>query len=568
MLNNVSFASEEIRSRLAVGKFCLAVPLASKPPCAVVFKDGIPTVDKNNSDIGLLKRLPGVFLWYVIAASLDEGLTLEQTKNLIKETINDRFVEQKGLEKKFDWKNLTLENGEFILPYTTAAKSLVFSKERPDSKKHVMKFNCKKKGEFVVAKVRHNSEEDTGEPVIASPDEVGAKQSQTEEIASLPSVARKDREAAPRKDEISETVQKPSLFQRLTLEIGLFLNHPILYVRACPALTSVIFVYAAVVARWVLTGHFGIGLELMLPIVAECWLRDYNAEWRLEEQRKRRKEEERNEKKKKEIDEKKDEVDKDEILKGYDHLNKGDMVITNHCNRTVKKIRDNGIYVVSVTANYITNEFRPEGFSHPNQDNLMLKDVSNEILHSHVPYDQGLVHCPEIPEFTLCPSSGVGQGSLFWMLAAEIATVVADKKSQPGEQASRYLRLLTERVKMIQKTHMGLIREAAVEMAHRIMDGGRWFARSPEHPGIASEVNGVASGPMIVNWGDWKKSLRKNVMTIGAISPAYPDVVKLAKEKQLEGAFVIGIGPGSVNDVEPSGRIIDIADIGFDNFSP
>ena len=85
----------------------------------------------------------------------------------------------------------------------------------------------------------------------------------------------------------------------------------------------------------------------------------------------------------------KDEVDINEELKGYDHLKKGDMLITNHCNRTVKKIRDNGVYVVSVTSNYITNEFRPEGFSHPNQDNLVLKDVSNEILHSHVPYKPG-----------------------------------------------------------------------------------------------------------------------------------------------------------------------------------
>ncbi|MBT4483789.1 MAG: hypothetical protein HOC71_08945 [Candidatus Latescibacteria bacterium] len=92
----------------------------------------------------------------------------------------------------------------------------------------------------------------------------------------------------------------------------------------------------------------------------------------------------------------KDEVDKDEVLKGYDHLKKGDMVITNHCNKTVQKVRDDGVYIVAVTANYITNEFRHEGFSHPNEDNMMLKDVSNEILHSHVPFDQGLVYCPEI----------------------------------------------------------------------------------------------------------------------------------------------------------------------------
>ena len=77
-----------------------------------------------------------------------------------------------------------------------------------------------------------------------------------------------------------------------------------------------------------------------------------------------------------------------------------------------------------------------------------------------------------------------------------------------------------------------------------------------------------ASGPMIVNWGDWQKSLNRNVMTIGAISPAYPAEVKLALEKQLEGAYVIGIGPASSDGVVPHGRVIDVADNGFDNFSP
>lgn len=53
------------------------------------------------------------------------------------------------------------------------------------------------------------------------------------------------------------------------------------------------------------------------------------------------------------------------------------------------------MYVVCVASNYQDNEFRPAGFtdlSHSNPDGLMLKDVSNAILHSHVPYTQGL--CP------------------------------------------------------------------------------------------------------------------------------------------------------------------------------
>ncbi len=251
----------------------------------------------------------------------------------------------------------------------------------------------------------------------------------------------------------------------------------------------------------------------------------------------------------------------------FESMKKGDMVFTNHCTEAVLAARDRGVYVVSVTVNYINNEFRPEGFANPNKDNLMLADVSNEILHSHVPYCQGLVHAPEIPEFTLCPSATTGLGAMHWMLNAELANKLADKKAKEVDKSAEYLRILTERVaKITEHTHR--IREVAVTMARRIRSGGRWFVRSIEHTGLASELNGVASGPMIVNWGDWDATKEKNVMLISSISPAYPDEVKLAMKKQIEGAYVIGIGPCCLDDLAPSGRLIDIADAGFDNFSP
>ena len=121
----------------------------------------------------------------------------------------------------------------------------------------------------------------------------------------------------------------------------------------------------------------------------------------------------------------------------FEQLQKGDMVFTNQCNRAVQKARDRGVYVVAVTVNYVDNEFRPAGFTDPNQDNLMLKDVSNEILHSHVPYYQGLVHAPQIPEFTLCPSTTTGSGALHWMLTAEIANKVWAGQFQVGGQERR-----------------------------------------------------------------------------------------------------------------------------------
>ena len=251
-------------------------------------------------------------------------------------------------------------------------------------------------------------------------------------------------------------------------------------------------------------------------------------------------------------------------------LKKGDMVFTNFCNRQVQAARDRGVYVVCVTTNYQNNEFRPAGFTESSRDNpdrLMLKDVSNEILHSHIPYYQGLVHAPEIPEFTICPSTTTGSGSIHWMLNAEIANKLADPNAPAVDKSAEYLRILTERVARI-SDHTDRIREVAVTMARRIRDGGRWFVRSIEHPGFEIEMSGVASGPMIVNHGDWEATKERNVMLIAAISPAHRQEVQLARDKQIEGAYVIGIGPSSVDGDVPPGRLNDVADAGFDNFSP
>ncbi len=251
----------------------------------------------------------------------------------------------------------------------------------------------------------------------------------------------------------------------------------------------------------------------------------------------------------------------------FDNFKKGDMVFTNYCNKAVRAARDRGVYVVCVTVNYIDNEFRPAGFTNPNEDDLMLRDVSNDILHSHVPHYAGLVHAPQIPSLVICTSTVTGSGTVNWMLNAEIANKLADKNAKEVDKSAEYLEILTERVEKV-KSHMPQIRETAVTMARRIRTGGRWHVMSIEHSGFATELNWVESGPMIVNKFDWDATKEKNVMLINAISPAYPDEVKLAMEKQIEGAYVIGIGPCSLDSEVPYNCLIDIADAGFDNFSP
>ena len=252
----------------------------------------------------------------------------------------------------------------------------------------------------------------------------------------------------------------------------------------------------------------------------------------------------------------------------FSDLKKGDMIITCYCNRSLKETRDRGVYVVSVPVNYVNNEFWPEGYVLPNEDNLMLRDVSHEILHSYIPYEQGLVHPPEIPYMAICPSCTTALGALYWMLSAEIANKLADPKAKKADRSAEYLAILTERARRIRDVHSDAIRGTAVEMARRVRDGGRWFVKSIEHTGLASELVRVASGPWMPNTGDWDAKKNRNVFLISAISPAYPDEAKLALEKQVEWAYVIGIGPASLDGVVPNGRLIDVADAGFDSFSP
>ena len=261
---------------------------------------------------------------------------------------------------------------------------------------------------------------------------------------------------------------------------------------------------------------------------------------------------------------------KDHKRNWFDRLKKHDMVFTNYCDRHVLAARERGVYVVCVTVNYVDNEFRPKDYTDKalsNPDGLMLRDVSNVILHSHVPYTQGLVHAPQIPELSICPSSSTGMGAVHWMLNAELANKLADPKAKPVDKSDEYLRILTDRVKQL-TAQMPRIREAAVTMAHRIRAGGRWFVKSLEHEGFASEMTHVATGSRIANWGNWDQTKDKNVMLITAISPAYWTEVKLALEKQIEGAFVVAVAPDSTDGVVPPGRLLDIADVGFDSLSP
>ena len=113
----------------------------------------------------------------------------------------------------------------------------------------------------------------------------------------------------------------------------------------------------------------------------------------------------------------------------YADVKPGDVLVTNAVNKNVRDARDRGVYVVGVPVNYIDNEWAPRGYVSPNENDWLLGDVSSVILQSYIPYTQGVVDCPEIPEMKICPSSSNSLCTLFWMFQAEVASKLNDRKA-------------------------------------------------------------------------------------------------------------------------------------------
>ena len=88
----------------------------------------------------------------------------------------------------------------------------------------------------------------------------------------------------------------------------------------------------------------------------------------------------------------------------YAALVPGDVLLTNHVKAAVRQARDAGVLVVGLPTAYINNSGTPPGKVHPNENGWVLEDVSSLILETHIPWDQGIVRIPQVPEMPVFPS--------------------------------------------------------------------------------------------------------------------------------------------------------------------
>ena len=244
----------------------------------------------------------------------------------------------------------------------------------------------------------------------------------------------------------------------------------------------------------------------------------------------------------------------------YDQMKSGDVLMTNYVNEEVRAARDKGVYVVGVPVCYVDNEWAPRGFVSPNVNDWLLGDVSSIILQSYIPYHQGIVDCPQIPEMKLCPSAANSLNSLYWMFQAEVANKFKNVRAKHIDFSAQYLDTLLARITDACHKQKDVIFGTAATVAKFIGRGSHYHVAS-DHGGVASESNGVAMGPMMTN--AFRRDRKKgDVQLVATIEPDSPKMIETAKDAKDTGMFVVAIAPGNSN------RLRLTADVFIDNLSP
>jgi len=242
----------------------------------------------------------------------------------------------------------------------------------------------------------------------------------------------------------------------------------------------------------------------------------------------------------------------------YDKMKSGDVLVTNFVNDNVAGARKKGVYVVGVPVCYVDQPSHPRGYAKPNANGWFLKDVSDVILKSYVPYTQGIVTCPEIPEMKICPSSANALATLFWMLQAETANRYKNPDTRGHEKAAILMDVLLDRIKSTYVPQKDLIFEASATVAKKIINGAHYHVRS-DHGGVQAESSGVAMGPMMTN--AFPRD-RGDIHLLATIEPDSNKIISEAKKAREMNMYVVSIGPGNATELR------GLSDVFIDNHSP
>jgi len=263
----------------------------------------------------------------------------------------------------------------------------------------------------------------------------------------------------------------------------------------------------------------------------------------------------------------------------YDALKKGDFIITSRVSERYNELRDRGVYVVGVTNNYFRFYKTPPNGLRESTSKLTLEDMSDLVIDSQVPWDNGLVHAPQIPQLALCPSSGLCQFAVYWACTASLANLIGTKgKGSSTEPARKYLDILYNRFEMIGTDRPKVDHIAGMWTDLVLQKGARMLVYG--HPQDVESYDGArnifvndayicASSSMIADQYEKKANdLRAtDIVLIGAFTSDNPLEINVARRSRRTGAHNVAFCPYGTDGDMSGVRLYKEVDYAFNTYS-
>jgi len=263
----------------------------------------------------------------------------------------------------------------------------------------------------------------------------------------------------------------------------------------------------------------------------------------------------------------------------FDSMGKGDFLITDRIDQGAIEARKRGLYVVGVTNNYFKFSRTPANGLRPNRIESSIEDISDLVIDSQVPWDNGLVAAPQNPRFKLCPSSGITQFLVYWACTASLANLIGTKgKGSSSEPAERYLDMAYDRFIMI-GTDRPKIDWVAEKWADLVL-GRKARLLLYGHPQDVESYGGArnmfvndayncASSSMIADQYEMRANdLRdSDIVLTGGFTSDNPLEIAVARHSREVGAFTVAFCPFGADGDTSGTRLYKEADVSFNSYS-
>ena len=262
-------------------------------------------------------------------------------------------------------------------------------------------------------------------------------------------------------------------------------------------------------------------------------------------------------------------------------MKKGDFLITSAVNRNNVEARDRGVYVVGVTNNYFKFYKTPPGGLRANKMEMALEDMTEHIIDSQVPWDNGLVSAPRIPNFKLCPSTGIASMLVYWSCTVSLANRIGTKgKGSSAEPVEKYLDMAYDRFQMI-GTDRPKIDRVAEKWADLVL-GKKARLLVYGHPqnvrtygptstrnmfvndAVICASSSMIAEPYVINANNLKPG---DIVLIGAFTSDNADEVRVARHAGNAGAYSVAFCPYGTDGDSGGVRLFKEVDVSFNSYS-